>query len=64
MPWWMLASIIVLCVIGVAMIIWRKEITSLQAMTFGAKLHPGCAVVEGALLLLLALVYFLIARTR
>jgi hypothetical protein len=64
MPWWMLASIIVLSVIGVAMIIWRKEITSLQAMTFGARLHPGCAVVEGALLLLLALVYFLIARSR
>lgn len=64
MPWWMLASILILSLLGAALIIWRKEATSLQAMTFGARLHPGCAVVEGALLLALALAYFLIARSR
>ena len=64
MPWWMLASIIILTIIGAALIIWRKEATSLQAMTFGARLHPGCAVVEGAILLAIALLYLIIARSR
>ena len=64
MPWWMLASIVILAVLGAGLIIWRKEATSLQAMTFGARLHPGCAVVQGAILLLIALVYYVLARSR
>jgi hypothetical protein len=64
MPWWVAVSIAVLALVGAALIIWRKEATALQGMTFGARLHPGCAVVEGALLLLVALIYFLVAQAR
>lgn len=64
MPWWVIVSIAVLALIGAALIIWRKEATALQGMTFGARLHPGCAVVEGVALLAIALIYFVIARSR
>lgn len=47
---------------GIALIIWRREFTGLQARTFGARLHPGCAVVEGVVFLLLALAYILAYR--
>lgn len=64
MPWWMVASIVILTVLGAGLIIWRRQATELQGMTFGARLHPGCAVVEGVALLLVALLYFVIARGR
>lgn len=47
---------------GVVLIIWRNEFTSLQARTFGARLHPGCAVVEGVAFILFALIYYLVYR--
>ena len=57
------ASIVVFVVIGVALIVWRKDVTYWQSqVVFGATLHPGCAVVEGVLLILLALAFYLAYR--
>jgi small-conductance mechanosensitive channel len=65
MPWWVILSISVIALCGAVLIIWRREASSFQAMSFGARLHPGCAVVEGVvLLLLIALAYFLLARAQ
>jgi hypothetical protein len=61
---WVWLSIAILAVVGVALIIWRKEGATLQGMAFGARLHPGCAVAEGVLLLLLALAYWLLIARR
>ncbi len=56
-------SIVVFVVIGVALIVWRKELTYWQSqMVWGATMHPGCAVVEGVLLILLALAFYLAHR--
>ncbi len=56
-------SIVVFVFIGVALIVWRKEVTYWQSqVVFGATMHPGCAVVEGALLILLALAFYLAHR--
>jgi hypothetical protein len=57
---WVWASIALFVVCGVALIIWRKELTSYQEMVLGGRMHPGCAVVEGVLLIFLALGYFLL----
>jgi drug/metabolite transporter (DMT)-like permease len=64
MPWWFTLSLAVIALCGVALIIWRKEATNFQAMSFGARLHPGCAVVQGVLLLLVALVFLLLVQLR
>lgn len=59
---WVWISIAIFLLVGAGLIIWRKEASSLQGMAFGARLHPGCAVAEGVLLLILALAYFLVLR--
>jgi hypothetical protein len=64
MPWWITTAIAILTLIGAGLIIWRKEASALQGMTFGARLHPGCAVVEGVALLVIALIYFVVASSR
>ncbi len=54
---------IIICVaVGLGLIVWRDEATHLQAYTFGAQLHPGCAIVEGVLFMLLALAFYLLYR--
>jgi hypothetical protein len=64
MPIWVIGSIAFIALVGAALIIWRRQATEFQAMTLGARLHPGCAVLEGVALLLVAVVYFVLARGR
>jgi ABC-type uncharacterized transport system permease subunit len=59
---WIYAAIGFFIVSGAALIIWRREFTTLQARAFGARLHPGCAVVQGVIFLLFALAYILAYR--
>jgi hypothetical protein len=46
--------------IGAVMIIWRNEVAVMIQTSMGARSHPGCAVVAGALLLALALSFALL----
>jgi hypothetical protein len=55
---WLTLALVAL--IGAAMIIWRVEVASLIQTSLGARSHPGCAVVAGALLLALALSFALL----
>jgi hypothetical protein len=55
-------SIALFATVGIALILWRKEATAMQEMLLGGRLHPGCAIAEGLLLLLLALAYYLLNR--
>lgn len=59
---WIVAASAFFVIAGVALIIWRREFTGLQARTFGARLPVGCAVVEGVVFLLLGLAYILAYR--
>ncbi len=60
---WVWIAIVLFVVIGVVLIVWRKELTYWQSqMVWGATMHPGCAVVEGVLLILLALAFYLAHR--
>ena len=49
-------AMIVLVLSGLFLIFQRKTVTDLQKMAFGGHLPAGCAVAEGALLMLVALV--------
>ena len=60
---WVWIAIVLFVVIGVVLIVWRKELTYWQSqMVWGATMHPGCVVVEGVLLILLALAFYLAHR--
>ena len=47
--------------LGIAMIIRRNDTVLVLQSLFGARSHPGCAVVLGALLLLVVLMTILLA---
>lgn len=46
--------------LGLALMIWRKTFAHWQGMFFGARMPAGCVLVEGALLLLGALTFYLL----
>ncbi len=48
------AGIAFLCLTGVFLIVKRAEVTSLHKVAIGARLHPGCAVAEGLLVIAIA----------
>ncbi len=48
--------------IAVILVIWRDEVTVIQANLFGANMHPGCAIVEAVLLVLLAIFFYVLNR--
>ena len=47
---------------GVLFIVRRQEVNALQKATIGARLPNGCAVAEGVLLILMAIVVAIGAR--
>lgn len=47
-----------LALAGIGVILARTEISPLQEAFFGGRMHPGCVVIEGILLLLLALAFY------
>ena len=51
----MIVAVVVLCLIGLLLIVMREEVTLLQKMAFGARLHVGCAVAEGVAVIVFAL---------
>jgi hypothetical protein len=53
-------ALIILPLTGILMIVKRNEITSLQKAAIGARLHSGCAVAEGIVLILIAAVIALL----
>jgi hypothetical protein len=55
---WLTVAFVTL--IGVGMIIWRNEVAVMIQTSMGARSHPGCAVVAGALLVALALAFALL----
>lgn len=56
-------AIIFFVVAGVALMIWRKELTEVQALMLGARMHVGCAVAESIILFVLALIFYLGIRS-
>jgi hypothetical protein len=56
-------SIIFFVVAAAVLVVWRKELTEVQAMMLGARMHPGCAVVEAITLLVLAIIFYLGLRS-
>jgi hypothetical protein len=48
--------------LGVGLIVWRKDVAEIQAMTLGGTMLPGCAIAEGVLCLLVALFLYLAYR--
>jgi hypothetical protein len=54
--------VITFTALGAALIIWRGQFAYWQGMFFGARLHPGCALVEGVLFVLGALVFYMLFR--
>lgn len=46
--------------LGLALIIWRKTFAYWQSMFFGARMPAGCVMVEGALILLGVLAFYLL----
>jgi hypothetical protein len=55
---------IFLALAGLFLIFQRKTVTDLQNMAFGGRLPAGCAVAEGALLLVGALVLAILYWTK
>lgn len=56
-------AIVLFVLAGVALIIWRKDLTEVQAMLLGARMHVGCAVAEAIMLLIMALIFYLGVRS-
>ncbi|HMQ32628.1 MAG TPA: hypothetical protein PKD53_17990 [Chloroflexaceae bacterium] len=46
--------------LGLALIIWRDTFAYWQGMFFGARLPAGCVLIQGALLVLGALAFYLL----
>ena len=59
---WIWVAIVVFMIVGIALIVWRKQVTPYQEIVFANRMHPGCAVVEGLAFILLALVFYLLYR--
>ncbi len=60
---WLFAYILVTTVVaGIVLIVWRRELTQVQVWFFGAQMHPGCAIIEGVLLMLLGIAMYLAFR--
>jgi hypothetical protein len=59
--WWVTIGIFVFA--GVALILWRKDLAEVQAMLAGARMPPGCAVAEGVVLLIIAVIFFFAVRS-
>lgn len=55
---WVLVTMV--AAIGAAMIFWRNEVATIIQTSMGARSHPGCAVVAGALLLAMAVAFALL----
>jgi hypothetical protein len=45
-----------------ALVVWRRQAEYFQELYFGNRVPPGCALVEGVLLLLFALTIYLAYR--
>ncbi len=55
-------AIIACVVFAVVLVIWRNDLTAVQANLFGANMHPGCLIVEAVLFVLLAIFFYVLNR--
>lgn len=54
-----LAAILLFVAVGIALIVARRPMATLQANVLGGRIVPGCVVAEAVVVFLLALVVFL-----
>ena len=54
------AGMIFMAALGVLLIVWRKDIAGIQAAAFGARMHHGCVVAEGILIIVLVVIFGLL----
>ena len=55
-------AIIACVVLAVVLVVWRDDLTVLQANLFGANMHPGCAIAEAVMFVLLAIFFYVLYR--
>jgi hypothetical protein len=48
---------IFIAVVAVLVVVQRRRLAQMQAMTLGGSIGPGCVVVEAAVLLLIAIAF-------
>jgi hypothetical protein len=56
------AAVILLALAGLALIVRRHDMAKAQSLVAGGRLGAGCVIVEGALLLLMALAVLVMNR--
>ena len=60
---WTIAGSLLVAVAGGLMIVYRRQLAHMQALLAGGNITPGCAVAEGIVLLVLAVVVCFVERS-